>query len=81
MNPVPIDVQCYSGYRGDESPRRFLVDNAWIAIDEVLETWKQAGREPNEPQADHFKVRGSDGHDYLLRHDLIADQWLVENKW
>lgn len=81
MEAIQTEVQCYSGYKADQSPRRFLLADQWIEVEEVLETWKQAGRESNEPQADHFKVRGNDGHDYLLRHDLDTDEWTIENKW
>ena len=92
MEAIPTDVQCYSGYqpspkgyglagKADKSPRRFLLQDEWIEVDEVLESWVQAERDLKKPQAGHFKVRGNDGHDYLLRHDLAADVWFIENRW
>ena len=81
MQPIPIQVQCYSGHKADESPRRFLCEGSEVEVEQVLDRWLGAGKDSKEPKADYFKVVGKDGHDYLLKHDLNSDQWLLENRW
>ena len=34
--PLPVDVECYAGYRGEETPRRFGLTRAKIEIAEVV---------------------------------------------
>jgi hypothetical protein len=31
--------------------------------------------------AGYFKVRGVDGREYLLKHDLESDQWYLGRQW
>ena len=57
---LPIYVDAYSGYRANERPRQFCVDEDLIPIAEVEDRW-------NEPDAEYFRVRSSDGKRYILR--------------
>ena len=41
----------------------------------------QVESKPEWPQADYFKVRGADKHEYLLKHDLEADEWFLGRRW
>jgi hypothetical protein len=66
--PTRIHVECYAGHRADEEPRRFNIGEREIAIDEVIDRWLDPGHR-------YFKVRGSDGGIYLLRHDTGDDTW------
>jgi hypothetical protein len=50
-------------------------------VEEVLDRWHQVESKPEWPRADYFKVRGADGHEYLLKHDLEADEWLLGRRW
>jgi len=81
VDTVPIEVQCYSGYKADESPRRFRHEDQWIEVEEVLDRWLQASKSRARSQADYFKIRADDDHLYLLRHDRTTDCWFLENKW
>ncbi len=65
---MSIHVECYAGYRGEETPRRFFVGHRAIAVDEVLDRWLA-------PDHRYFKVRGDDGDVYIIRHDAHADVW------
>ncbi len=63
-----IRVECYAGYRGEETPRRFhLGDNAGDVV-EVLDL-------SISPENRYLKCLISDGSTYLLRHDVRADCW------
>jgi hypothetical protein len=65
---LAIDVDCYAGYRGEESPRRFRLAGTEVGVVEVLDRWLA-------PEYRYFKVTGSDGHTYILRHDANAGRW------
>ena len=57
--PLPIIVTAYSGYKTDERPKSFLVDEDWFDIPSIEDRWL-------EPDAEYFKVRSTDGKTYLL---------------
>lgn len=65
--PFTVTVECYAGYRGEETPRRLLLGARRIAVVEVLDRWLA-------PDHRYFKLRGDDGGLYILRHD-VAGEW------
>lgn len=66
--PVNIRVQCYAGYRADESPVRFFLGERKIEIVEILDRW--VGEDHR-----YFKVKGDDGAFWILRHAVRTDVW------
>jgi|ERR1035437_8021092 hypothetical protein len=72
---------CQIRYKADETPRRFFREKQPVEVEEVLDRWHQAESKPEWPRADYFKVRGADGHEYLLKHDLEADEWFLGRRW
>jgi hypothetical protein len=77
----PIHVQSYAGHKADETPRRFCWEDQWIEIEEVMDRWHQAHGDPEWPRANYFKVLGVDQRQYLLKHDLEADEWFLGRQW
>jgi len=67
-NIFAIRVECYSGYRGEESPRRFFLQQRKIEITDILDRWLA-------PDHRYFKVKGDDGATYIIRHDAATDRW------
>ena len=65
-----IRVSCYSGYRGEETPRRFWLGERCIEVRRILDAWLA-------PDHRYFKLLGDDGGCYLLRHDPRADRWAL----
>lgn len=63
-----IKVECYAGYRGEETPVRFYLGERLIEVEEVLDRWIDPGHR-------YFKVKGDDGGIYILRHDAKAELW------
>jgi hypothetical protein len=63
-----VYVECYSGYRAEETPRRFGIGERSIGIEEVLDRWLG-------PDHRYFKIRGDDGAVYILRHDAETGDW------
>jgi hypothetical protein len=81
MNLTPIRVECYAGAKADETPRRFTLEKGTIEVGEVLDRWYQVESKPEWPRADYFKVRATDGPEYLLKHDLESGQWFLGKSW
>ena len=77
MRLEPVRVECYSGYRADETPRRIQVGGRWKVVREVLDRWYQGWRDPEWPAAEYFRVRCEKGEVLLLRHDQECDEWYV----
>ncbi len=63
-----VDVECYAGYRGGETPRRFHLGERQIEIAEVVNSWLA-------PDHRYFKVQDTQGDLYLLRNDVAFDRW------
>jgi hypothetical protein len=63
-----ITVECYAGYRGEQTPRAFAIGDRRIEITAVLDQWLS-------PDHRYFKLLGSDGHTYIVRHDVVSDRW------
>ncbi|MPW23913.1 hypothetical protein GCT13_46405 [Paraburkholderia sp. CNPSo 3157] len=63
-----IRVECYAGYRDEETPRVFFLGKRRIRVVEVLDRWLA-------PDHRYFKVRGDDVAVYILRHDEVAGEW------
>jgi hypothetical protein len=65
---LSLHVRCYSGYRGEETPRRFQLGSRQIEIVDVIDRWLG-------PDHRYFKVRGDDHGVYILRHDVASHCW------
>jgi len=70
MNITDIRVECYAGYRGEETPRAFFIRDRRIAVGEVLDRWLA-------PDHRYFKIKGDDGCLYILRHDVPSGKWEI----
>lgn len=66
--PQSVRVECYAGYRGEETPRRFFLNASKIEVMEIVDRWLA-------PEHRYFKLRGDDGDLYILRYGLPEEQW------
>jgi hypothetical protein len=62
-----VQVECYAGYRGEETPLRFSLGDRRIEIGDVLDCWLA-------PDHRYFKVRTPEGV-CILRHDVVTGDW------
>lgn len=69
-----VRVECYAGYKADQRPLRFYLDEHVYSVEEVLDQWY-------DPDAIFFRVRAHDGNFYILRHyqDPNRDLWTLES--
>jgi hypothetical protein len=69
---IPIYVDSYSGYKANERPLRFELDGRGYEITDVEDRWQ-------DPNAEYFKVRTTDGKHYLLRYEEHTDEWTLQS--
>jgi len=65
---MEIKVECYAGYRGEETPRRIWIGKRKIEIKEILDRWLAATHR-------YFKIHGDDNAIYILRHSSESWEW------
>jgi hypothetical protein len=63
-----IVVECYAGYREEETPRALRIGDRRVQVVEVIDRWLA-------PDHRYFKVRGDDGAIYVVRYDAERDEW------
>jgi hypothetical protein len=63
-----VQVECYAGHLGEETPRRLRLGGRSVELVEVLDRWLGV---------DHcyFKMLGAGGATYILRHDSTSGRW------
>jgi hypothetical protein len=71
---VALRVECYAGYRGEETPRRLLVGDRLVEVAEVLER-------RITPERRVFTLRGSDGRVYVVGQDVVTLAWSFDRPY
>jgi hypothetical protein len=69
-----IEVVAYSGYRGEETPRKMILHDERIEVVEILSSWMEEGLE-DRTRKRFFKVKGSDGHSHKIYLDEKLMDW------
>ena len=67
-SPFQVRVECYSGHRGEETPRRFYLAGRCVEVAEVLDRWLA-------PEHRYFKLRSAENDLYILRHQTSSFDW------
>ena len=70
--PKKIEVVAYSGYKANERPLYFILDQKRLEVKNIVDRWYGV-------EHDYFKVLADDGKVYLLRWHRSLDLWFVEN--
>lgn len=65
-----VEVECYSGYKGEERPLRFRRGGDCFEVEEILERWYEPGKSC-------FVVRAR-GAAYLLWREEEAGVWKLQ---
>ena len=65
--PTTVRVECYAGYRGEETPRRFYYRDRRVDVLNVVDRWLA-------PDHRYFKLQTLDGT-FILRHETGHDNW------
>jgi hypothetical protein len=67
---MKINVQCYSGYKADETPRCIQFESNVVEVKEIMDRWLA-------PDHRYFKLMGDDGATYIIRQDLESFEWVL----
>ncbi|HEU0200428.1 MAG TPA: hypothetical protein VFR86_08335 [Burkholderiaceae bacterium] len=65
---MPIRVECYAGYRGEQEPLAFWLGARRLAVQAIVDRWFA-------PSQRWFKVAADDGDTYILRLDEPSGEW------
>ncbi|HEX9079217.1 MAG TPA: hypothetical protein VF795_06495 [Desulfuromonadaceae bacterium] len=77
MAEEPTEVIAYAGYRGEESPRSFVLHGRRIAVTAVLARWiEEDGATSVRTRC--FRVKGNDMRTHLLRQREPGAIWTHE---
>ena len=69
---MKVTVEAYSGYRANERPQRFRLEDRSYRVEEILDRWYG-------PDSLYFKVRAEDQNYYILRYWPDLDEWSLES--
>ena len=76
MSDKKIAVAAYSGYRGEEVPRSFMLGREKIGVLEILDRWAEENL-GTRGRRRFFKIRGSDGYVRKLYYDEGEKAWFL----
>ena len=65
-----IEVVAYSGYKANERPLYFILNNQKLEVRNVSKRWYGV-------EHDYFKVLADDGKVYLMRWQRTLDLWFL----
>lgn len=71
-----IEVIAYSGYKAEESPRFFFLEQEKIEVLRILRMWVEEGIEDRRRKR-FFRVRASDGYTHTLYYDEGTRRWFL----
>lgn len=68
MARIPIKVNSYSGFKGEERPVSFTIGDRTFQVVDLMDSWYGEGH-------DYYKVSADDGAVYIIRYDREMDEW------
>ena len=74
MSDEKIEIIAYSGYRGEETPRDFMLGGRRIEVLEIQESWIEEGIGDRATRR-CFMIKGSDGGIHKIFYDEKAGEW------
>jgi hypothetical protein len=69
-----IKVIAYSGHRGEETPRAFILRGKRIEVVQIQESWIEEGFADRATRR-LFKVKGNDGVTHKISYDEKTTEW------
>jgi hypothetical protein len=69
---MKIVVACHSGYKANDRPIKFWVDERVLFVESIEDHWYG-------PNALYFRVRADDGNTYVIAHNEATDDWTIES--
>ena len=69
---MALRVECYAGYKADQRPIKFWLDDALHFVESIDDQWYG-------PSSSYYRVHADDGNTYVLGHNEDTDQWKLES--
>ncbi|MGB9715706.1 MAG: hypothetical protein ACPL1G_04780 [Thermodesulfovibrionales bacterium] len=76
MSDKKIEVEAYSGYKGEELPRLLIIDYKKIIVNQILKMWIEE-RQRDKKRRRYFEVKGSNGVRYKIYFDEDINEWFL----
>jgi len=73
-----LNVTVYSGHKGSERPKSFLIDGKTVEVLAIAKMWVEEDRDTRKRKR-FFMVKGSDGKGYTLYYDEISERWHLKD--
>jgi hypothetical protein len=70
-----IEVECYAGYKGEESPRSFFYLGRRHEIQEILDRWYEESRTAPAVRYEYFKIKTKEDEVFLFRYIPSRLSW------
>jgi hypothetical protein len=77
MEFIPVQVECHSGYKANEYPKKFIWDPVEFEILEILDRWYEGHDTSDSQTINYFKVKTNLKGSFLLKHELENDRWFL----
>ncbi len=72
---VPAAVCCYAGYKGEETPRSFVVAGKELVVEKVLDQWYECSVHDMGTEFAVWRVIVEDNCEYVLQCDRRRHTW------
>jgi len=72
-----VTVLVYSGYRGEETPREFILHGKKVEVVEIVSAWIEQ-ETCNRRIKRCFEVKGNDGSIHKIHYDEDKKEWFYE---
>lgn len=79
MTGKKVSVTAYAGYKGQERPVSFSIDDEKIEVIEITDMWIEEGYSDRSRRT-FFRVRGDDGYIHIIWHDEKSLKWFLKIK-
>lgn len=76
MHYEKIQVISYSGSKGDELPRAFVLHGEVINVVEILNMWIEESLTDKQRKR-FFEFKGSDGYEHKIFCDVRTCEWFL----
>jgi hypothetical protein len=74
MSEEKVCVMAYSGYRGEETPKAFMLGGKRIEVVEIQKRWIEEATGDRATKR-FFEVKGSDGGIHKIFYDEKTAEW------
>ena len=79
MPEKKVSVIAYSGYRGEETPKKFTLNGKEIEVVEILNRWIEEGS-VNRSTKRFFRVKGGDGSIHNIYYAEEKLEWFLKTE-